>query len=113
LRLSGAEADTGFAGPFMSRHLFLLVSVALLVATTVLCGGARPGEFLKLFQTEFHADLNSLRDDVRIVREQSVRMRAELTSLWLDARSEAVMLRADARFEAHRLAKPFVGNEPH
>jgi hypothetical protein len=96
----------------LSRHLFLFffVSVAFLAAAAIIYGGVRPGDVARVFRFEVHADVTSLRDDVRIVREQSRMLRGDLLSLWLDARADIIMLQSDAHFEARRLAKPFVSN---
>jgi hypothetical protein len=97
----------------MSRHLFLFVSVAFLVAATCIYGGVRPGQIERVVHSEFHADVQSLRDDARIIHQQAGILRADLLVLWLEARADAFLLRADAHFEALQLAKPFVTEEEY
>lgn len=91
----------------MSRPLFLFFSVALLVAAACVYGGVRPGEIGRICQTELRADVQSLREDVQIVREQSGYLQSDVKSLMNDTRVQMTMLRADAQFEAHRMAQPF------
>jgi hypothetical protein len=96
----------------MSRHLFLFfVSVSFLVAAAWFYGGVRPGKIKQLANSEYKADIASLHDDVRLAREVSGILRAELWTLWADTRADALMLRADARYQARQLARPFVTNQ--
>ncbi len=91
----------------MSRPLFLLFSVALLVAAACCYGGVRPGEIARVCQTELRDDVLSLREDVHIVRQQSEFLQSDVHALLTDTRAQMTMLQADAQFEAHRLARPF------
>ena len=95
----------------MSRQLFLFVSVASLAATTWFSSGVRSVELASFFRSEIHADITSIDEDVWIVRQQAAQLGQDLQSLWLDARSDAILLQADARFEAQRLTRPFINTD--
>jgi hypothetical protein len=53
------------------------------------------GAIDRVFHSEAQSDVVSLRDDVRLLRQEVVILRADLHTLWMDARSQVARLQAD------------------
>lgn len=90
--------------------LLLLLTVAILTATVGFqsAGGERAGNAPAALRFETRADIDTLKDDVRGVRDQALRTPGQLRNL-LDETAKGFHsltadVRVDARMAAHRLA---------
>jgi hypothetical protein len=83
-----------------SLLFFSLVLFAATAASQLQWGGARWGDWGWAVRIETRADLASLKDDARFVRIEIKSVPNTLRMFWLDFRSDALALQADAAVES-------------
>jgi len=100
--------DTGTAVPIVSKSSFLLLSVAFLTAAASLqSGSVRSGRVGTAVRYEARANIASIKDDARAIRNEAKRAPYDFKTFWNDVCRDFWTIEEDAVTDARLAARRF------